>query len=336
MVTGRGALGVDIKLMTPGSQMLHTRRPVEDGFADRLGKFLWSAAADFHPEVTLAPFHDSESQFSISVLGSTDFLITLQAEVVADSTNGVDDIDGINFECTRAALITASEQAYAFAGRGEDDWGIWCDEPVLPLDFFVDPAVQRLTGIYRTGRGVVPNGEMVAVTHYIQLGELAQAELEASFLTAHLPFSVIAAHGVNDRRQPWLMVTQILPIKARVDVAAPWNALQVAREEVHRAIACSGDARILGESVAVQEQLVGLLVARGVDQSLLSDWTVEELVLAGITELTNAPLSQVAAGRLIGCAFPDHPHDCPKDVFGCVFSRWQEMLFNAPEPDSPM
>lgn len=76
-------------------------------------------------------------------------------------------------------------------------------------------------------------------------------------------------------------------------------------------------------------------MARGVNQSLLIDWNVKELVLAAITELTNVPLSQVAAVRLTGCAFPDHPHDCPGDVFVCLFSRWQEMVFNAREPDSP-
>ena len=59
----------------------------------------------------------------------------------------------------------------------------------------------------------------------------------------------------------------------------------------------------------------------------MADWETGDLALAAIARVANIPLKQLAVGRLTGCAFPDLEHDCPKDVFDCAFSRWQELRF---------
>lgn len=327
MAAGLSPMGVDIRLVTPTYEAVYRRRPVQPGFCQRLQRFLWSAASEFTPQ-HLSPFEDDQAGLSIRVLASTDFVITFEVEVVAHENENGDEIDGVNFETSRAAVITASEQVEGLANREDEGiLGGW-PEPQLPLDLFFTPEGKRLTGIYRLGQGAHFTSEPIAVSHHIRFDEQAQGDVETSLLTSHLPFCSVAAHGVDERRWPWAIVTQILPLYADTEIAAPWDPVEVAREEINSAILHLENADILGESIANRPQLVMLFKSRGVDGSLLDDWTIPELSLAGIAELANAPLPQLAAGRLTGCAFPDIPHDCPKDVFDCAFSRWQELLFN--------
>lgn len=332
MDAGLGVMGIDIRLMTPSYGATYARRPVEEGFTHSLRDFLWSAASDFTPE-RLDPFEDQLAGLSIRVLASTDFTVTLELEVIAHESEHGDEVDGINFETSRACLITAAEQVERLAARPnpEDSGGV--TEPLLPLDLFYAPEGQRLTGIYRTGRGVGGTTDTVCVTHFLTYSDEAQGDIETSFLTSLLPFCSVAAHGLDQHRRPWVIVAQVLPIDASTAIGAPWDAVQVAREEINRAAQHLVDAAIHGESVATQPQLVNLFQSRGVERSLVVDWTVEELALAGIAELANAPLPRIASGRLTGCAFPDVDHDCPKDVFDCAFGRWQELLFSAQTDD---
>lgn len=328
MRDGLGVFGVDIQLLTPTYRAVHGRRPVESGFTSRLSRFLWNVASEFHPEISSETFSDDQARLTVEVLDSTEFTVTLRVEVVADDTNGMDDIDGVAFETTRAALITAAEEAEALGQESPPEYGMSIAEPALPLDLFYFPEERRLTGIYRPGKGIAGTDDLIAVFHYLSLDEVSHAEVETSFLAAHLPFCSVIAQGVDARRWPWVIVAQILPVEAHVNLAAPWQAVQVARQELHHAIHRMGGASIHGESAVTQADLVDLIHGRGVDRDLINDWTVEDLVLAGIGELTNAPIKQIAIGRLTGCAFPDLPHDCPGDVFACAFSRWQELLFN--------
>lgn len=330
MEAGLGVMGVDIRVMTPKYAAVYRRRPVETGFSADLARFLWVAASELTPE-RLDPFEDQQAGLSIRVIASTNFTVTLEVEVIAHENEDGDEIDGLNFETSRAALITASQEAGWLSTRVEADEPTWMTEPLLPLNLFYTPEGQRLTGIFRTGHGVGGTTDTVSITHYIRYNETAQGDVETSFLTSLLPFCSIAAHGVDDLRSPWVIVTQILPMDARSTLAEPWDAIRVARQEVNSAVQQLDDAIITGESVATQQQLVALIESRGVTRALIEDWTVEDLTLAGIAELANAPLPVIAAGRLTGCAVPDIPHDCPKDVFDCAFGRWQEMLFNAPD-----
>jgi hypothetical protein len=324
---GIGPIGVDIKLTTPEYTAEYRRRPVDPDFPGRLRQFLWSAASDFNPQY-LEPFEDGFADLTIRVLASTDFTVTLEVEVVAHEDEDGDsrEIDGVHFETTRAALITASERAEELAFRDEPDtWRITDAE--FPLDLLFQPETNRLSGIYRLPTWLYDRGTL-AVTHLIRYDETAQVDVEASFLTSLLPFATAAAHGVDESHQPWVIVTQVLPEEMATNIAAPWDAALAAREEINKAVAQLEGARISGESTATHNELIGLLVGRGVDRSLVEDWTIYDLCLAGMAELTNAPLAAIAQGRLTGCAFPDVPHDCPKDVWDCTFTRWQEDVFN--------
>jgi hypothetical protein len=334
MSRGLGAVGVDIELMTPTYRAVHGRRPVTEDFAERLGDFLWSVASEFNPEDTVDTFEDSEANLTIQVIDSTNFTVTLSVEVVADDSNGTDDIDGLSFETSRAVLITAAEEARRLTRTAEWAEGVSITEPDLPIGLFFDPRGHRLTGLYRTGRGVGGGADVVAVFHFLDLADEAHGEVETSLLVAHLPFCSVAAHGVDDRRRPWIIVSQIVPVGARSTLGKPWNAVQVARDELHRAIRQMADVTISGESVNTHTDLLDLIEAKGVDRQLIEDWTVEDLALAGVAELANVPLPQLAVGRLTGCAFPDVDHNCPKDVFDCAFTRWQERLFNEEVEDN--
>lgn len=327
MSRGLGAVGVDVELMTPTYRAVHGRRPVTEDFAQRLGDFLWSVASEFNPEDSVDAFDDPEAGLTIQVVDSTTFTVTLTVEVVADDSNGTDDIDGLTFETSRAVLITAADEARRLARTA--DWApeVAITEPDLPLGLFYDPTGHRLTGLYRTGMGVGGGADVVAAFHFLGLPDEAHGEVETSLLVAHLPFCSVAAHGVDERRRPWIIVAQIVPVGARSTLGKPWSAVQVARDELHRAIRQMADVTISGESIATHTDLLNLIEAKGVDRQLIADLSVEDLVLTGVAELANVPLPLLAVGRLTGCAFPDVDHDCPKDVFDCAFNRWQELLF---------
>lgn len=335
MDVGLGAMGVDLRLMTPDYGAVYRRRPVGEDFAEQLRTFLWETAAEFTPEDSVEPFFDGFSGLSLSVVESTPFTVTLQVEVIVHEGEDSNEVDGINFETPRAALITAANQAEALAHRAEHSRPLWVADPCLPRDFFHSPG-HRLTGILRTGHEVGGSSNLLCVMHHVRLDESAHGEVETSLLTSLLPFCTVAAHGVDEDRTAWVILIQVVPMDARTRIAAPWSALMVAREEVHHALwRCEG-AEIIGETAATRAELVDLIESRGAARELIEDWGFDELVLAAVAELANAPLEQIAIGRLTGCAFPDVDHDCPRDVFACAFSRWQELLFAADaEDDDP-
>ena len=330
---GLSGMGVDVQLMTPTYSANYGRRPVEANFIERLSQFLWAAASDVQPAVTVEPFSDDEARLSLRVLDSTDFLITLEVEIVAGDKDDTEDVDGLNFETSRAALITAAEDVSALAQRDLKRDAMPPRSARLPLDLIDAAEEKRLTGIYRIGGRLGDSDNAIGVVHYLRLGELSEAEIETSCLTSLLPFCTVAAHGVDAQRWPWVVVVQVLPIRAFTSLQAPWNAVTVAREEIRRAISRLGTIKVLGEYVATREKLIDLIRERGVDRSLIDDWTVEDLLLLGVSELANIPIAELAKGRLTGCAFPDIPHDCPKDVFDCAFGRWQELFFNVEVQD---
>ena len=96
---------------------------------------------------------------------------------------------------------------------------------------------------------------------------------------------------------------------------------------MHAALAYAATDAILGEGIATRDTLLQELAGQDVPMSLLSDWETGDLALASIARVANIPVKQLAVGRLTGCAYPDVEHDCPKDVFDCAFSRWQELCF---------
>ena len=326
LASGLGATGLDFRLNDPDIQETYRRRSVDGTLLERMAEFLQHAAADMSPEASVEPLSDESSGLDMAVVGSSDFNVVLSVTVDLDPADAEGEVRGIEFETARSALITAAWDVRALGQRADATLFTLDDtNPGLLVDLMEVGHEDRLTGIYLTGNEVYAAEKQLFVAHFISFHEDAIGELEVSSLAAHMPFCPIAAHGVDKRRTPWAMVPQILPMEAWTSTAAPWNPLQIAREELHGALGHAADHSILSEVAATRGQLIDVLEQRGVARFLIEDWDINDLVQLGVAELTNASLQQIAIGQSTGCAFPDLEHDCPKSVFSCVFTRWQEL-----------
>jgi len=326
LASGLGATGLDIRLNDPDIQETYRRRSVGGTFLERMVDLLQHAAADMSPEASVEPLRDESSGLEMAVVGSSDFNVVLSVTVDLDPEDPEGEVRGIEFETVRSALITAAWDVRALGQRADATLFTLDDtHPGLLVDLIEVGQENRLTGVYLTGNELCGTEEQLFVAHLIRFHGDAIGELQVSTLAAHMPFCPIAAHGVDERRTTWAMVPQVLPIDAWTSTAAPWNPLQIAREELHGALGHAADHSILSEVVATRDQLIDVLEQRGVARFLIEDWNINDLVQLAVAELTNAPLQKIAIGQSTGCAFPDVQHACPKNVFSCVFTRWQEL-----------
>jgi len=323
---GIDAVGVKVAIATPErSQVLH-RLPVEEGFPERLAGFLGLAASHLGETESVEAFVDSESGITLSVEDSTDCTVLLRITVTRE--DGLDEPGSALkqlIDTSRAALITAREEAFAFADRQwSEDLPFHPPMDGLPLDLLSSPSQKRLTGVYLSGSRMVGDDDMVLVSHYVRLTTGAQGDVETALIAAHLPFCEAAAHGVYEDREPWVLITQLLPAEADTGIAQPWDPTTIARDDLHAALANAATDRILGEGVATRDLLLSRLTSEDVPFSLLEDWETGELALASLATVASIPVKELAVGMLTGCAYPDVEHDCSRDVFDCAFSRWQE------------
>jgi hypothetical protein len=116
-----GLLALDVGLLDPYRLVHYLARPAAEGFVDRLARFLFSAASEFHPEKTLATFADEAMGLTISALASTDDRVEIEVAVIPDPGVPMEDADGLNFETSRAALVTASQEVRALDASWDDD-----------------------------------------------------------------------------------------------------------------------------------------------------------------------------------------------------------------------
>ena len=323
---GIDAVGVNVSVATPERSRVLYRLAVQEGFPERLAEFLGLAASHVGSAENVEAFVDSESGITLSVEASTDFTVLLRITVTSK-----DDLaeSGSLFEhlvdTSRAALITAREEAFAFAHRQwTEDLPFHAPMDGLPLDLLSSPSQKRLTGVYLSGTRMVGEDNMVLVSHYVRLTTGAQGDVETALIVAHLPFCEAAIHGVYEDREPWVLITQLLPTEAETSIAQPWDPTTIARDDLHAALANAATDRILGEGVATRDLLLSRLTSEDVPLSLLEDWETGELALASLATVANISTEELAVGMLTGCAYPDVNHDCSRDVFDCAFSRWQE------------
>ena len=100
-------------------------RPVEGDFHERLSGFLYSAAEDFHPEKSVPALQSELAGLVVSVESSTDDKVCLNWQLVEDLSASVREFIGLNFETTRAALVSASQEALLLRNANpEDDMGV--------------------------------------------------------------------------------------------------------------------------------------------------------------------------------------------------------------------
>jgi len=328
-VEARNAIGVNVSVVTPEHAQTWFRRPVSDGFPERLATFLRAAASHLGDPGGVQQFIDAAGRIAVSVEQSNDFGVVLRFTITSgNDTDQPDEASLFFIPTSRAALITCAEEAEAFQDRREsEEFPFRAPKTGLPLDLLSTPSEKRLTGIYRSGMRMTGDGEFLFISHYVRLTEGAQGDVETSLIASHLPFCEVAVHGVYATRNPWVLITQLIPIHAQTDIAQHWDPITIARDDLHAALAYAATDAILGEGIATRDTLLQELAGQDVPMSLLSDWETGDLALASIARVANIPVKQLAVGRLTGCAYPDVEHDCPKDVFDCAFSRWQELCF---------
>jgi hypothetical protein len=328
------AMGVTLTLANPHTQQTFDRLPVNPEFPARLAAFLKQSAAHTGSPSDVPAFEDENAGIKIMVQDSTDFTATLVLTLTREPTAGDPrvTVDWV-VPTGRSSLLTAAEEVPSFADRRQAvNFSLRRPQVGVPFDLLRVPGQRRLTGVYDSGIGLVGDDDIVLISHHVRLTRDAQGDLETSLIASHLPFCEIAIHGVDEDRHPWALLTQLLPMNTQTDIAAPWDPIIVAREELIAALKHAGTDEILGEVVATRDHLINEITNKGVPADNIDSWEVSDLARACIADIANIPLPDLVAGHLTRCAYPNLEHDCPGDVFACAFDQWQQLRFNPPEP----
>ena len=109
--TGRGdSLLVDIELLSPDRLVRYLARSVATRFFESLADAYLAAAQEAYPEQSVATVQDQQGGVAATVLGSTPFIVTLEALVNPDLEADIVEYDGVVFDVTRASLVTATHE----------------------------------------------------------------------------------------------------------------------------------------------------------------------------------------------------------------------------------
>ncbi|MEE1651406.1 hypothetical protein V1260_11500 [Brachybacterium sp. J144] len=109
-----GVVEVDIELLTPDRLVRYLHRAPEEGALSRLGDMLQDAAKADLPEVEVPSFQDEESGLAVLVLDSDPLTVTLEILVALEPGSEEREVDAVAFDVTRADLISASYQIWAW------------------------------------------------------------------------------------------------------------------------------------------------------------------------------------------------------------------------------
>ena len=89
---------------------------VTPGFVARVVAFVRGAAADLHPELSLAALSETSMGLTVSVVSSTEERVELQVTAIANLDAAVLEHDELNFETSRAALASAAQSVLLLDG----------------------------------------------------------------------------------------------------------------------------------------------------------------------------------------------------------------------------
>jgi len=366
-------LSVDIGVMGPDFRHFVLGRPADVTLPGKLHEFFLSAATEDYPELTLPSFQDVAAGVSISVVESDGKQIAFDVKIADDIEAANTDFLELNFEVSRASLVSAAQAAGRLAvfqsptsvfGSMRNDWAWFWDhgdeagEPGAigssPLlhSMFPLPEGSRMTGVW-TKNPLADDPMDIVLFAFVDLGEDQDPATESDFLTSHLPNCIGGFYGVYPGGEPWLVVI----LKGAMNLVHEFEADIVAEGEMAlvdglmRAMHFNYDAGLAyaehGGPGILRGQgaggdcfwsLTDLHLAyrmRGVPDEPIAEWTATQLVWGLLAETCNMPLTQVAAGHAGGCAFPNDEHACEHDVFGDVFVAWTEGTLRKPESDDP-
>ena len=109
---------MDIGFLSPDSRRHVLARPVDPSLPERLSQFLFSAAEHYHPEQAVKALQDETAGLVVTVESSSDDRVCLNWSVVEDLDADVREFEGLNFETSRAALVSASQEALLLSHAG--------------------------------------------------------------------------------------------------------------------------------------------------------------------------------------------------------------------------
>ena len=194
---------------------------------------------------------------------------------------------------------------------------------LLPLE-----PQSRMTGVWTTRVPDFGTRGLHAFGQLIWLGEGQDPDVESDFLGSHLPLHFGGLSGVGPNGSPWLFVIQVAP-----EVDPESNPTALMRDAMNRALEFNDGAWCRDEFSLSLEELREIYAERSVDSDDIAEWTVPELVFGLLAECCYVELTQVVAGRVAQCAFPDDEHECTHDVFTDVFARWVTGALTPSEAD---
>ena len=196
------------------------------------------------------------------------------------------------------------------------------------------PDGSRMTNIWKASWVDDPKDANLVIGHLIRLPDGQHADVEADFLTSHLPLQAGGIAGVFIDDNPWLFVLQIVPADASAFLAGDDDPLWPARDALDRALSFNPGAEMTVELRWSRHGLIEAYEDAGVAAQRVRDWPVAALLGGLLAECCYLPLSAIVDGYRTGCAFSGIDHACELDVFNDVFARWQARLI--PQPSEPV
>lgn len=109
---------MDIGFLSPDVRHHVLARPIDPTLPERLARFFFAVAEEYHPELSVASLQDDVAGLVVSVESSDDSRVCLDWSLVEDLEAEVPEFEGLNFETSRAALVTASQRALDLTAPG--------------------------------------------------------------------------------------------------------------------------------------------------------------------------------------------------------------------------
>lgn len=191
---------------------------------------------------------------------------------------------------------------------------------VLPL-----PSGCRFTGLSHSSSS--PHDRSGDVVHgaFIALPSDQHGELEADFLTSHLPFSLGTVIGLFPDGSPWLLLLQ----QASAAIGGQEQQRLGLEASLTRALEFNPGAVVEDSRSWARADLEAVYAGRGVIAGLHT-WSTVDLVLGLVAECCGVQLRTMVERQAAGCAIPGLAHACQLEVLEDVFVAWHEGLLSAP------
>jgi hypothetical protein len=108
-------MAMDFGFLSPQTRRHILARPVNGDLPAQLAEFLFAVAAAEYPEQSVPALQDEVAGLVVSVESSADDRVCLDWSLAEDLEAEVREFDGLNFETSRAALVSASQEAALLA-----------------------------------------------------------------------------------------------------------------------------------------------------------------------------------------------------------------------------